>query len=311
MPPFDGATEWLNSGPLGPDALRGHVVLVDFWTFTCINWLRTAPYIRAWWRAYRDEGLVVVGVHTPEFGFEHDVGLIREAVAVRAIDYPVAVDSDYKIWTAFDNHYWPAQYYIDRDGIIRDHQFGEGRYGQSERTVQRLLGIDRDLRSVSVEGTGVEAAADWDHLGSAETYLGYAQSGRFASIDRPAYDEPSAYTLPDALGLNQWALGGQWTIGREYVLGNQAEGTIACRFQARDAHLVLNRATPEPIPFRVTLDGWAPVGAHGVDVDADGHGVLREGRMYQLVRESEAVRQRTLEITFLEPGAQAYAFTFG
>jgi thiol-disulfide isomerase/thioredoxin len=309
MPPLGGATGWLNSEPLTPAGLRGHVVLVDFWTLTCINWLRTEPYIRAWSQAYRSDGLVVIGVHTPEFSFEHDIGRVRQATRERGIDYPVAADNDYAIWSAFDNHYWPALYFIDTGGIIRDHHFGEGRYEQSERVIQRLLGVERDL--VPVVGGGVEAEADWPHLHTPETYLGYSRGQYFASPDRAVLGERHAYRLPDRLELNQWALAGQWTIGQENVALGQAGGSIAYRFHARDAHLVLSSGAREPIPFRVLIDGQAPGVSHGVDVDGDGNGVLRDGRLYQLVREHDVVRERTLEITFLEPGAEAYVFTFG
>src|SRR5918994_1481064 len=289
MPSLGGATEWLKSEPLGPAELRGRVVLVDFWTLTCINWLRTEPYVRAWSQTYQNDGLVVIGVHTPEFSFEHEIDLVRQATTQRGIDYPVAVDNDYEIWTAFDNHYWPALYFVDSDGVIRDHHFGEGRYEQSERVIQRLLGIEREL--VSVAGVGLEAEADWDHLNSAETYLGSAR-GRHVDSDG-------------------WALTGEWKTRPEHIVLEQATGSIAYRFHARDAHLVLSNSTGAPIPFRVLLDGQTPGASHGVDVDEDGNGVLRTGRMYQLVREHDAVRERTLEITFLEPGAEAYAFTFG
>src|SRR5215208_1312618 len=309
MPSLGGATGWLNSEPLGPAELRGHVVLVNFWTLTCINWLRQEPYVRAWSRAYRDDGLIVVGVHTPEFSFEHDIDLVRKAVETRDIDYPVAQDNDYGIWTAFANHYWPALYFVDTDGIIRDEHFGEGRYEESERVIQRLLGAEREL--VSVEALGVEAEADWDHLQTPETYLGHGRGGRFASPEGGAFDERRAYELPERLPLNHWALAGEWTIGRENVVLDRAGGSIAYRFHARDAHLVLSPGARGPIPFRVLLDGEAPGASHGVDVDDDGNGLLRDGRLYQLVRERDAVRERTLEITFLEPGAEAYAFTFG
>jgi thiol-disulfide isomerase/thioredoxin len=309
MPAFDGATEWLNSEPLGPAELRGHVVLVNFWTLTCINWLRQEPYVRAWSQAYRDDGLVVIGVHTPEFSFEHEIDLVREATKERAIDYPVAVDNYYEIWSAFANHYWPALYFVDAEGAIRDQQFGEGRYEQSERVIQRLLGLEREL--VSVEVLGVEAEADWDHLRTPETYLGYGRSEHFASPDGAAFDERRAYELPERLRLNHWALAGEWTIGRENIVLDQAGGTIAYCFHARDAHLVLSGGVGEPIPFRVLLDGEAPGSSHGVDVDEGGNGLLGDGRLYQLVRQAGAVRERTLEITFLEPGAEAYAFTFG
>jgi thiol-disulfide isomerase/thioredoxin len=309
MPSLGGAAGWLNSEPLGPAELRGHVVLVNFWTLTCINWLRQEPYVRAWSQAYRNDGLVVIGVHTPEFSFEHEVGLMRRATKERAIDYPVAVDNDYAIWSAFANHYWPALYFIDADGIIRDDHFGEGRYEQSERVIQRLLGIEREL--VSVEALGVEAEADWDHLETPETYLGYARNDRFASPNGAALDERRTYELPERLPFNHWALAGEWTIGRESVVLDRAGGSIAYRFHARDAHLVLSPGSLEPIRFRMLLDGEAPGASGGLDVDEDGNGLLLDGRLYQLVREHHAVRQRTLEITFLEPGAEAYAFTFG
>jgi thiol-disulfide isomerase/thioredoxin len=309
MPSLGGAAEWLNSEPLDSADLRGHVVLVDFWTLTCINWLRTEPYVRAWSQAYRNDGLVVIGVHTPEFSFEHDVDRVRRATTQRAIDYPVAVDNDYAIWTAFDNHFWPALYFVDADGVIRDDHFGEGRYEQSERVIQRLLGVEREL--VSVEGLGVEAEADWDQLRTPETYLGYGRSEHFASPGGTALDERRGYQPPAYLHFNHWALAGDWTIGRENVRLDQAGGSIAYRFQARDAHLVLSRRTRDPIPFHVLLDGEAPGLSHGVDVDEDGTGLLGDGRLYQLVRQHETVRERTVEIAFLEPGAEAYVFTFG
>jgi thiol-disulfide isomerase/thioredoxin len=309
MPSLGGATAWLNSEALGPAELRGHVVLVNFWTLTCINWLRQEPYIRAWSQAYRDDRLVVIGVHTPEFSFEHEIDRVRQATKERAIDYPVAVDNDYAVWSAFANRYWPALYFVDAEGIIRDQHFGEGRYERSERVLQRLLGVEREL--ASVEALGVEAEADWDHLGTPETYLGYGRGERFVSPDGATFDERRAYRLPERLRLNEWALAGEWTIGREHVAPDQAGGRIASRFHARDAHLVLSSGAREPIPFRVLLDGEAPGPSHGVDVDEDGNGLLREGRLYQLVREHDAVRERTLQITFLEPGAEAYALTFG
>jgi thiol-disulfide isomerase/thioredoxin len=296
IPSLGGATGWLNSEPLDPAGLRGRVVLVNFWTLTCINWLRQEPYVRAWSQAYRGDGLVVIGVHTPEFSFEHDIEGVRRATEERAIDYPVAQDNDYEVWSAFDNRYWPALYFVDSDGIIRDQHFGEGRYEESERVIQRLLGVEREV--VSVEGDGVEAEADWDHLLTPETYLGYGRG------ERPA----PAGSAPD---VNQWALAGEWTIGRESVSADQAGGSIAYRFHARDAHLVLSPGARERIPFRVLLDGEAPGPSHGVDVDEAGNGLLGTGRLYQLAREQGEVRDRTLEITFLEPGAEAYAFTFG
>ena len=303
MPSLAGATGWLNAEPLTPDALRGRVVVVNFWTLTCINWLRTEPYVRAWSAAYADDGLVVIGVHTPEFAFEHDLDLVRRAAEDREIDYPIAADNNYAVWQAFDNHYWPALYFADREGILRDFHFGEGRYQQSERTIQRLLGVQREL--VRVEGTGVEKEADWDRLRTPETYLGSGRSEHFAS---PA---GSKFEFPGYLPFNHWALAGEWTVEREYAELERGGGSIAFRFEARDAHLVLFAPGGRPIPFRVQLDGEAPGPAHGVDVDEQGDGVLREGRMYQLIRHPAAVRERHLEVTFLEPGARAYVFTFG
>jgi thiol-disulfide isomerase/thioredoxin len=309
MPSLGGATEWLNSEPLVPAELRGHVVVVNFWTLTCINWLRQEPYVRAWSQAYRDDGLAVIGVHTPEFTFEHEVEGVRKATKERGIDYPVAVDNDYAVWNEFDNHYWPALYFVDTDGRIRDHHFGEGRYEQSEREIQRLLGIEREL--LSVGGVGVEAEADWDNLRTPETYLGYGRGERFASPERGERGERHVYRLPERLGLNQWALSGEWRIGSENVVLGEAGGTIAFRYHARDAHLVLSPGDGGPIPFRVLLDGDSPGPSHGVDVDEEGNGMLEDGRLYQLLREDGSVRERTLEIRFLDPGAEAYAFTFG
>jgi thiol-disulfide isomerase/thioredoxin len=295
MPSLGGATGWVNSEPLDPAELRGRVVLVDFWTFTCINWLRTEPHVRAWSQAYREDGLVVIGVHTPEFSFEHELERVRQQVEERAIDYPVALDNDYAIWSAFANHYWPAIYLVDREGIIRDHHFGEGRYEQSEREIQRLLGVERDL--VSVEGVGVEAEADWANLRSPETYLGHARGERRAP--------------PEHLRLNQWAFGGDWTVDAERAVLDRAGGSIVYRFHARDVHLVLSREAHEPVPFRVILDGEAPGRSHGVDVDENGDGILDAGRLYQLVRQRDRIDEHTLEITFDRRGAEAYVFTFG
>jgi thiol-disulfide isomerase/thioredoxin len=309
LPAFAGATEWLNCEPLGAAELRGHVVLVNFWTWTCINWLRQEPYVRAWARAYRDDGLIVIGVHTPEFSFEHDIDGVRRATSERRIDYAIVVDNAYEIWTAFANHFWPALYFVDTDGIIKDEHFGEGHFEQSERVIQRLLGVEREL--VSVEGHGVEAAADWDHLHTAETYLGYARSSGFASHNVATFEASRVYAIPDGVPLNHWALAGNWTISPENVVLDEAGGTIAFRFHARDAHVVLSPGTGEPIPFRVRLDGEPPGPSHGVDVDEDGHGLLRDARMYQLIRQHDAIVDRTLEIAFLAPGVEAYSFTFG
>jgi thiol-disulfide isomerase/thioredoxin len=309
MPTLSGATEWLNSEPLGPAQLRGRPVLVDFWTFTCINWLRTEPYIRGWSEAYRDDGLVVIGVHTPEFTFEHEAARVRQQIQQRGITYPVVMDNNYDIWSAFDNHYWPALYFVDAEGIIRDHYYGEGRYEESERVIQRLLSVRRDV--MTVKGIGVEAEADWDHLGSPETYLGYERTEHFASPGTLEFANRHVYEVPRSLPLNHWALGGEWTVGPESVMLHQAQGTIAFRFHARDAHLVLSSPSPQPIPFRVRLDGENPGPAHGADIDEAGTGVLGDGRLYQLIRQQDVVEDHTVQITFLEPGVEAYVFTFG
>jgi hypothetical protein len=253
--------------------------------------------------------LVVIGVHTPELSFEHEIDRVRQAMRERGIEFPVVVDNDYAIWSSFDNHYWPALYFIGAEGIIRDHHFGEGRYEQSERVIQRLLGVERN--PASVEGLGVEAQADWSHLRTPDTYLGYERSEHFASPDGAAIDERRAYQLPERLRVNHWALTGEWTTGRENVVLDQAGGSIAYLFHARDAHLVLSPGARGPIAFRVLLDGQAPGPSHGVDVAEDGNGLLRDGRLYQLVRQHDTVCERTLEITLLQPGAEAYVFTFG
>jgi thiol-disulfide isomerase/thioredoxin len=309
IPALTGAAAWLNSEPLSPADLRGHVVLVDFWTLTCINWLRTEPYIRAWSQAYRTDGLVVIGVHTPEFSFEREAHRVRQAVHDRSIDYPVAVDSDYRIWTAFDNHYWPALYFVDADGTVRDHHFGEGRYEESERVIQHLLGVTRE--PAPVISAGVEAQADWDNLRTPETYLGYARGESIVSSGRILPDQLQTYQLPDRLELNECALAGEWTVGRENVTLGRPGGRISFRFHARDAHLVLSSEASEPIAFRVLLDGRPPGPSHGVHVDEDGNGLLTDGRLYQLVRQHDAIRERTLDIAFAAPGAEAYVFTFG
>jgi thiol-disulfide isomerase/thioredoxin len=295
VPGFAGATGWLNSAPLTADDLRGRIVLVQFWTFTCINWLRTLPYVRAWAEEYEQGGLVVVGVHTPEFWFERNVENVRRAVEVMRIGYPVALDSEYAVWDAFANRYWPALYFVDGEGTIRDHHFGEGRYEQSERMLQQMLAIDREL--TTVEGTGIEAEAEWDDLGSPETYLGLPRAERRTDA-------------ANALPLNYWALSGDWTGREQGVVLTEAGGGIAFRFHARDVHLVL-RPSDGPVEFRVTLDGKAPGASRGADVDEEGNGVLSEPRLYQLIRQPDRIEDRTFEITFLGPGAEAYVFTFG
>lgn len=311
MPSLDGATAWLNSEPLRPAGLLGRVVLVDFGTYTCINWLRTLPHIRAWAERYREQGLVVVGIQTPEFEFEQNLASVRREVEARRIDWPVVVDNHYEIWRAFSNNYWPALYFVDREGELRHQHFGEGQYEQSERVIQQLLGVaPQDL--VRVHGEGDETEADWSHLNSPETYLGYERTDSFASPGGIGFGETRLFAAPDRLELDHWALSGDWTIERERVSLNAAGGRISFRFQARDVHLVLRRAgQSEPVPFRVLLDGEYPGGARGIDTDADGKGHLEEDRMYQLVRQPAAVEERTFEITFLEAGVEAYVFTFG
>jgi thiol-disulfide isomerase/thioredoxin len=316
MPPLTGATEWLGSPPLTPAGLRGSVVLVDFWTYTCINWLRTLPYLRAWAERYRDRGLVVIGVHTPEFTFEHDLDNVRRAVKDLRVDYPVVVDNDYAIWSAFDNHYWPALYFVDAQGQIRHHRFGEGDDEQSEMILQRLLtdagagDIGQDL--VSVDARGVEAAADWDSLWSPENYLGSERTENFASSNGAVLGTPHVYAIPERLRLNQWALAGDWTVQRQAVVLNRAGGRIACRFHARDLHLVMAPvASGTPARFGVRLDGQPPGAGHGTDLDDQGNGMVGDPRLYQLIRQPGPVTERTFEITFLDPGGQVYAFTFG
>jgi thiol-disulfide isomerase/thioredoxin len=316
LPSLGGATEWLNSPPLTTAGLRGNVVLVDFWTYTCINWLRTLPYLRAWAEKYKAQGLVVIGVHTPEFTFEHDLDNVRRAVKDLRVDYPVAIDNDYAIWSAFDNHYWPALYFADAQGQIRHHQFGEGAYEQSEMVIQRLLteagtsSIGQEL--VSVDPGGVEAAADWDSLWSPETYVGYERAENFASPDGAVFDTRHVYATPARLRLNHWALAGDWTVGRQATVLNEADGRIAYRFHARDLHLVMGPAQRETlVRFRVRIDGQPPGAAHGTDADDQGNGTITEPRLYQLVRQPGPVAERTFEVTFLDPGVQAYAFTFG
>ena len=315
LPGFDGATGWLNSRPLTPADLRGKVVLVDFWTYTCINWLRTLGYIRAWADRYRDLGLVVVGAHTPEFPFERDADNVRRAATDLNVGYPIALDSDYGVWRAFNNMYWPAVYVADAEGRIRYHHFGEGDYDEGEMVIQRLLreaghdDVPEDLVTPALDG--FEAQADWSSLRSPETYLGYEQGQSLASPGA-AFDEPRTYAAPDALELNEWALSGDWTIeGRAAVL-NRADGRIAFRFQARDVNLVLRaREDGASVPFRVLVDGAAPGEAHGLDTDEAGEGKLVNPRLYQLVRERGSVTERTFEITFGAAGVEAYVFTFG
>jgi hypothetical protein len=310
LPSLGGAIGWLNTEPLTPESLRGRPVLVEFWTFTCINWLRTLPYVRSWWEAYRDDGLVVLGVHTPEFDVERSVENVRRATEEMAIDYPVAVDSDYRIWSSFGNRYWPAMYFADADGQIRHHRFGEGEYEYSESVIQQLLGVTRDLSVV--EGQGAEAAPDWEDVRSPESYIGYESANAFGSPGGAVPDRPHEYAIPDVLSLNRWALGGEWTIGRQAAVLNVAGGRIAYRFHARDLHLVLAPgADDQPVRFRVLLDGRAPEAAHGIDTNGDGEGSVTEPRLYQLIRQHGPVSEHTFEITFLDSDVRAYVFTFG
>jgi thiol-disulfide isomerase/thioredoxin len=316
LPSFDGATGWLNSPPLTDAELRGKVVLVDFWTYTCINWLRTLSYIRAWAERYGNRGLVVVGVHTPEFPFERDLENVRRATEEMAVGYPVPLDSDYAVWDAFSNRYWPAVYIADAGGRIRHHQFGEGGYEECERVIQQLLreagreGIGDDL--VSVAPDGFEAQADWTNLKTPETYLGYEQAQNLASPGGAELDEPRTYVAPDPLKLNRWALSGDWTVERRASVLNRADGRIAFRFHARDVHLVMGpRVRGTSVPFRVLVDGEPPGDAHGLDVDEEGHGTVAQQRLYQLIRERGSITDRTFEITFLAPDVEAYVFTFG
>jgi len=308
-PSLAGATAWLNSDPVDLPDLRGQAVLVNFWTFTCINWLRTVARVRAWYEAYRHHGLVVIGVHTPEFSFERDLDGVRRAVKERRIDYPVATDNDYAIWSSFDNHYWPALYFVDVNGAIHGHHFGEGNYAESERTLQRLLGIQRDL--VTAAGTGVEADADWPNLRTPETYLGYARrENLISSPTRPAAAAADGGRTPD-MRLNHWVMDGAWESTPEKVILTEPGGRILFRCHARDAHLVLRTSANDPVAFRVLLDGEAPGTSHGEDVDTRGYGTVRDGRLCQLVRQRGAVRERTLDVAFDAAGVEAYVFTFG
>ena len=316
FPELVGATAWLNSEPLTPAGLRGKVVVVQFCTFSCINWLRTVPYVRAWAEKYRDDGLVLIGVHSPEFPFEHDVKKIQTALEGMRVDYPVAVDNRFAVWRAFDNAYWPALYFIDAQGRIRHHRFGEEDYVRSERVIQQLLAEsgrdDVDDRLVSVEADGVYLAADWDALGSPETYVGYARADGFASPGGFVPDRSRIYDAPSRLELNQWALAGDWTVGQQITTSNEPGGRIVHRFRGRDLNLVLGaRPDSGPVRFLVRVDGAPPADAHGLDVDERGNGTVSEERLYQLVRQDGAAVERTVEIIFSDAGAQAYVFTFG
>jgi thiol-disulfide isomerase/thioredoxin len=316
LPELDGANAWLNTEPLTPAGLRGKVVLTEFCTFSCVNWLRTLPYVRAWAEKYRDHGLVVIGAHTPEFKFEHDVEKIRPALEAMGVDFPVAVDNDYAVWRAFDNNYWPALYFADAQGRIRHHRFGEEDYERSERVILQLLadaggeGFGEDL--VSVAPDGVELAADWDNLGSPETYVGYERASGFASPGGLVPDRGHSYEAPRDLDLNQWALSGEWAVGDQPTELNEAGGRISHRFHARDVNLVMGaRGGEGSVEFEVRIDGEPPGDAHGLDVGADGRGTVAEERLYQLVRQPGSDSDRTFEIAFDDSGVQVYVFTFG
>jgi thiol-disulfide isomerase/thioredoxin len=312
------ANEWLNSPPLTASALRGKVVLVQVWTYTCINWLRTLAYVRAWAEKYRDQGLVVIGVHAPEFSFEKSIDNVRRAAKELRVDYPIAIDNDYAIWRAFRNQYWPALYFIDAQGRVRHHHFGEGAYQQSEMIIRALLAEAgggagaTDPEPVSVDPQGVEAAADWSSLKSPENYVGYGRTHGFASLGGVLRDKPRLYRLPERLRLNDWALAGDWTMKNEAAALNAPDGRLAYRFHARDLHLVMGPAAPgTSVRFRVLIDGQPPGAAHGIDVDEQGNGTVTEQRLYQLIRQPQPIADRQNEIEFLDSGAEAYAFTFG
>jgi len=316
IPSLGGASGWLNSPPLTPAGLRGKVVLVEFWTYSCINWLRTLPYVRAWAEKYRNQGLVVIGVHTPEFEFEKNVDNIRWAVKTMNIGYPIAIDSDYAIWRAFRNNAWPALHFVDAKGSIRHQHNGEGDYDLSERTIQKLLsetgvgGISREL--VTVNGQGAEAAPDWGNLRSPENYVGYERTQNFSSSGGILPDKSRVYTAPSQLRLNHWALTGDWTIGKQAARLNKANGRIANRFHARDLHLVMGPAAPgTPVRFRILIDGQVPRAVHGSDVDEQGNGNVTEQRLYQLIRQPKPIAARQVEIEFLDTGVEAFSFTFG
>jgi cytochrome c biogenesis protein CcdA/thiol-disulfide isomerase/thioredoxin len=317
MPSLSGATSWLNSPPLSPEQLRGKVILVDFWTYSCINCLRALPFVKTWYAKYKDHGLVVIGVHAPEFAFEKEPANVRRAVSDLGVTYPVALDNNYAIWQGFNNQYWPAHYFIDAAGHIRSHHFGEGDYDESERTIRQLL-TQAGYTNLPPPGTelsadlGVQAPADEAHDQSPETYVGYARAQNFRSPGGLVQDRLQNYAIPPSLDLNQWALGGTWYVDKEKAALTKARGTIAYRFYARDLHLVLGPGPDgKPIRFRVQLDGLSPGANHGADTDAHGEGVIKEQRLYQLIRQGAAVGEHVFSIEFLDTGVQAYSFTFG
>jgi hypothetical protein len=316
LPEFRGASAWLNSPPLGRNQARGKVRFVQFWTYTCVNWRRTLPYVRAWHGRYKDHGLLTIGVHTPEFGFESRLRNVRRAVEELAIGYPIAVDSAHAIWNAFENQYWPALYVIDAQGCMRHRQFGEGRYGETERVIQQLLleagnaQVPSTLTSVSA--SGAELAADIHHLESPETYVGYGRSDSFASPERIQLDSVRKFTTPNNLGLNEWALAGDWAVGTESARVVRASAAATFRFHARDLNLVMGPgADGRQTRFRIRIDGAAPGPAHGGDVDENGEGVAQTPRMYQLLRQRESSADHSFEIECLDPGMELFDFTFG
>ncbi len=315
MPPLDGAVQWLNSPPLTAAELRGKVVLIDFWTYSCINCLRTLPYVNAWAKKYKDQGLVVIGVHAPEFAFEKDLGNVKKAVNDLHVTYPVAIDNNYVIWRAFNNQYWPAHYFIDAKGHIRFHHFGEGEYEKSEQVIQQLLReaghtkLNNGL--VQAEATGVSLAADNNDVQSPETYIGYSRANNFVPTDGQIQDKSHTYTTPNTLQANQWGLQGNWRIEKEKAVQISYTSHLKYRFHARDLHLVMGSSDGRPVHFRVLIDGAAPKASHGVDIDENGMGMVTGQRLYQLVRQTQTVKDRTFDIEFLEPGVELFAFTFG
>jgi thiol-disulfide isomerase/thioredoxin len=315
LPDLGGATGWLNSEPLTPAGLRGRVVVVQFCTYSCVNWLRTLPYVRAWVQSYRDDGLVLIGVHSPEFPFEHEVERVRPALSEMGVDYPIAMDNDFAVWRAFGNQAWPALYFVDAEGQIRHQHYGEEDYERSERVIQELLaetgGDAVDGGLVSVKPDGVERAADWQTLGTPETYVGYARASGLASPGGVEPDRRRLYVEPPTLELNQWALSGDWTVGGQVATLNEPGGRISFNFRGRDLNLVMGTQDDGPVRYVVLIDGKPPNGARGVDASESGDGTIADARLYQLIRQDGAIADRTFEITFIDAGAQSYVFTFG
>jgi thiol-disulfide isomerase/thioredoxin len=316
LPSFGKGVDWLNSKPLTPADLRGRVLLIEFWTYSCINWRRQLPYVRAWSQRYKAQGLVVIGVHSPEFSFEKNLENVRQGVKDTRVDFPVVIDNDHAIWRAFSNEAWPALYFVDAKGRIRHHLLGEGEYQQSELVLQQLLqeagAGEPDHKVVKLDPVDAETAADWNNLLSSENYVGYDRTENFASPGGAKHDKSRDYTAPNQLKLNHWALSGNWKVGREAVVLNNPDGRIVYQFHARDLHLVMGPAAPGTrIRFRVLIDGQSPGAAHGVDVDEQGNGTVTEPRMYQLIRQQKPITDRKFEIEFLDPGVEAFSFTFG